>query len=46
MTLAEPVETAFISSMPAAATEAGAVGESVPLEQMAAVIVDRVAGRL
>ena len=46
VTLAEPAETAFIASMPAAATDAGAVGEAVPLEQMAAVIMARVAGRL
>ena len=45
VTLAEPAESAFIGSMPAAAVEVGAVGESVPLELMAAVIMDRVAGR-
>jgi two-component system chemotaxis response regulator CheB len=45
VTLAQPAESAFIGSMPAAATEAGAVGETVPLEDMAEVIMDRVAGR-
>lgn len=45
VTLAEPAESAFIGSMPAAAIEAGAVEESVPLERMAAVIMDRVAVR-
>ena len=46
VTLAEPADSAFIGSMPGAAIEAGAVGESVPLERMGAVIVDRVAGRV
>ena len=46
VTLAEPAESAFIGSMPGAAVEAGAVGESVPLEAMARAIIDRVAGRL
>ena len=45
VTLVQPAETAFMPSMPQAATEAGAAGELVPLERMAAVIESRVAGR-
>lgn len=46
VTLAEPPDAAFMSSMPAAAAEAGAVREFVALDRMAAVIAERVAGRL
>ena len=44
VTLAEPAGSAFMASMPTAAADAGAVGEIVPLERMAEVIVERVAG--
>jgi two-component system, chemotaxis family, protein-glutamate methylesterase/glutaminase len=45
VTLAQSEESAFMSSMPMAATELGGVGEVVPLDRMARVITDRVAGR-
>jgi two-component system chemotaxis response regulator CheB len=46
VTIAEPLDTAFMRSMPAAAAEAGAVSEFVPLDRMAEKIAERVAGRL
>jgi two-component system, chemotaxis family, protein-glutamate methylesterase/glutaminase len=46
VTLAQPTETAFMSSMPAAAAEAGAVGEFVQLDKMSRALMDRVAGKL
>lgn len=46
VTLAEAVESAFMPSMPKAAEEIGAVFEVVPLERMAFVIREWVAGRI
>jgi two-component system, chemotaxis family, protein-glutamate methylesterase/glutaminase len=43
-TLAQPAETAFMSSMPEAAAELGAVLETVALDRMADVIAHRVTG--
>jgi two-component system chemotaxis response regulator CheB len=45
VTLAQSEGTAFMPSMPKAANELGAAGEVVPLDRMAKVITDRVAGR-
>ena len=45
VTLAQSEDTSFMPSMPMAAEELGAAGEVVPLERMAQVITDRVAGR-
>jgi len=45
VTLAQSTESAFMPSMPKAAAESGAAGEVVPLDRMAAVIQERVAGR-
>ena len=45
VTLAQSEETAFMPSMPMSASELGAAGEIVPLNRMAKVIADRVAGR-
>lgn len=44
VTLAQPAHSAFMASMPIAAADVGAVGEVVPLERMAEVITQRVAG--
>jgi two-component system, chemotaxis family, protein-glutamate methylesterase/glutaminase len=45
VTLAQSEETAFMPSMPLSASQLGAAGEIVPLDRMAKVIGDRVAGR-
>ncbi|NTU71521.1 MAG: chemotaxis protein CheB [Coriobacteriia bacterium] len=45
VTLAQSEDTAFMPSMPRAASEMGAATEVVPLHDMARVIADRVAGR-
>ncbi len=45
VTLAQSEDTAFMPSMPHAASQLGAAGEIVPLNRMAKVIADRVAGR-
>ena len=46
VTLAQSEDTAFMPSMPRTAAELGAVSEVVPLERMASVLAERVAGRL
>jgi two-component system, chemotaxis family, protein-glutamate methylesterase/glutaminase len=45
VTLAQSEDTAFMPSMPLSASQLGAAGEIVPLDRMAKVIGDRVAGR-
>jgi two-component system, chemotaxis family, protein-glutamate methylesterase/glutaminase len=45
VTLAQPTDSAFMRSMPEAAADAGAVGEFVPLEKMADVIMQRVSAK-
>lgn len=44
-TVVESVESAMAASMPRAATQLGAAQESAPLDRMAALIRERVAGR-
>jgi two-component system chemotaxis response regulator CheB len=46
VTLAQSAESAFMRSMPKAATELGGVGEIVSLSRMASVIAERVTGRV
>jgi two-component system, chemotaxis family, protein-glutamate methylesterase/glutaminase len=45
VTLAQSEDSSFMPSMPKSAADLGAAGEVVPLERMAKVIADRVAGR-
>jgi len=46
VTIAESDDTAFMSSMPHAAENLGAAGEVVPIDRMAEIICERVAGRV
>jgi two-component system chemotaxis response regulator CheB len=45
-TLAQSADTAFMRSMPSSAAQLGAVNQFAPLEEMAAIIAERVSGRV
>lgn len=46
VTLAQPLESAFMASMPSAAAELGAVGEFVSIQQMPGLIIKRTSGKV
>jgi two-component system chemotaxis response regulator CheB len=46
VTLAQTAESAFMGSMPTAAADSGAASEVVPLEKMAAIVTERVLGKV